>query len=223
MNVAGYGREGNAHHDTESPLLPVGRRDEAMAVLAFVLPDLGSTGPDQALAVIDAGLSGSGPAAGYVTSPRRARWLDPLAWRRNGYRVTGEALVIRRGWAHRHLDVIPHARTQSCGVSQGPVERWLGVASFALHSTPGPISPVVPHLSEAAAARLLEEQSTRASLARLAAGPERWMERPLPPTAQPPAAGADAPAGPAGSVGLTGPDGLGGSSGSAGSAPVPPV
>ncbi len=176
VNVAGYGRRPDERQDTESVLLPVGHRDEAMAVVAFVLPDLGVAPPDDARAVVSAAMSASGPGLGFVTTPRAARWLDPLAWRRNGYRVTGEALIIRRGRLHRHVELVPHARTQSCGVRQAVLQRLLGIASFHLHSTPGPIAPVVPHLSEADAAALLAEQTRRARRARAAAGPERWME-----------------------------------------------
>ncbi len=177
VNVAGYGHRGDSSRDTESVLLPVGTRDEAVAVLAFVLPDLGVEPTESPRVIIDAGLSSSGGEHGFVTDPPAARWLDPLAWRRNGYRVTRQALVIRRGRLHRHVDVVPHARTQSCGVRQALLQRLLGLASFHLHSTPGPVSPVVPHLSAHAAAVLLREQVERAGTARLAAGPERWMER----------------------------------------------
>jgi putative membrane protein len=178
VNVAGYGHGADRRQSTETVLLPVGTRDEAMAVVAFVLPDLGVSAPDDARTVVAAAMSGSGPAYGFVGSPRRARWLDPLAWRRNGFRVTDQALIIRRGRLHRRVEFVPHARTQSCGVRQALLQRPLGLASFHLHSTPGPISPVVPHLSTADAAALLAGQAERARLARAVAGPERWMERP---------------------------------------------
>ncbi len=177
VNVAGYGAmHGENRGDTETTLLPVGTRDEAVAVLAFVLPDLGVTAQEHPRQVVDAGLSGTGAAQGFRTSPSSAKWLDPWAWRRNGFRVTGQALLLRRGFFERHLDVVPHARTQSLGVTQGPLQRALGLASFELHSTPGPVSPAVHHLSTEMAAQLLTEQSARARLARSTAGPERWME-----------------------------------------------
>lgn len=177
VNVAGYG-QADDRRTTEHLLLPVGTRAEAVAVLSFVLPDLGVDGPLQARQLIDAGLSGSGGEGGFITDPPPARWVDPLAWRRNGVRVTRRALVIRRGRVFRLLDVVPHARTQSCGVQQGPLQRALGLASFQLHSTSGPVTPVVPHLAAHDAAVLLTEQAERAHRARMEAGPERWMENP---------------------------------------------
>lgn len=172
VNVAGYGGESE---EKNSVLLPVGTREEALTVLSLVLPDLGVDEPRR---VLDAGLDGdSRTESAYVTAPRRTRILDPVAWRRNGFTVTGRALLLRRGRVVKVLDVVPHERTQSLAVSQGPWQRRLGVASFQVHSTEGPVHPEVPHLEAADAALLMTEQARRARTARAAAGPERWMER----------------------------------------------
>ncbi len=181
VNVAGYGAGGDeSKGDSETVLLPVGTRDEAVAVLAFVAPDLGVGPEEYPRLVVDAGLDGSGSAHGFVTSPPAARWFDWISWRRNGFRVTDQVLLVRHGVVERTLVLVPHARTQSIGVTQGPLERRLGLASFALHSTPGPISPTVAHLAEGVAAGLLTRQTERARQARAGAGPERWMRRPGP-------------------------------------------
>lgn len=172
VNVAGYGGESE---EKNSVLLPVGTREEALTVLSLVLPDLGVDEPRR---ILDAGLDGdSRTESSYVTASRRTRILDPVAWRRNGFAVTGRALLMRRGRMVKILDVVPHERTQSLGLSQGPWQRRLGVASFQVHSTQGPVQPEVPHLDAADAARLMAEQAMRARTARAAAGPERWMER----------------------------------------------
>jgi putative membrane protein len=170
MNVAGYGVAQN--QQTESVLLPVGERFEALLALWLVLPDLGTDDPQT---LLDAGLSGSGEGLGFVTDPRRARWLNPWTWRRNGVATTDRAVLLRGGRFVRRLVIVPHERTQSLGISQGPLQRRLRLASFALHSTPGPISPVMPHLDQAVAGVLLLEQATRARTARARSGPERWM------------------------------------------------
>ena len=179
MNVAGYATTNT--QQVETVLLPVGDRSEALLALWLVLPDLGVSDPT---AILDAGLSGSDDAQGFVTSPRRARWLDPLIWRRTGFALTDRALLVRGGRFLRHLVVVPHERTQSLGIRQGPLQRRLGLASFVVHSTPGPVHPVVPHLDAAAAGMLLAEQASRARSARAVATPERWM------------AGGDRPGGP---------------------------
>lgn len=177
VNVAGYGSGGGADsRSSESVLMPVGTRQDAIAVLSLVLPQLTVEPGVSPSEVVVAGLAGAGRAHGYLTAPDRAKWVDPLAYRRTGARVTREALLIRRGLFVRQLDVVPHARSQSWGLTQGPLQRRLGLASFQLHSTPGPVTPHVPHLDARTAAALLADQTERAGHARAAAGPERWME-----------------------------------------------
>jgi len=170
MNVAGYGVAQS--QQVETVLLPVGDRSEALLALWLVLPDLGTNDPTT---LLNAALSGSGEEQGFVTSPRRARWLDPIVFRRTGFALTDRALLMRGGRIVRHLVIVPHERTQSLGITQGPIQRRLGLASFAVHSTPGPVSPVVPHLDAPTAGTLLREQAARARTARAGAAPERWM------------------------------------------------
>ena len=178
VNIAGQ-IHGSGQQQTETAyrLLPVATRSEAMRVLSLVLPDLGVRPPHDPWEVVRAGMSGSRPHEGYLVAPSRARWVDPVGWRRTGVRVTEHALLIRRGRIRRLLDVVPHARTQSLGLAQGPLQRQMDVASFVLHSTPGPVRPVVPHLDARIAAQLLADQALRAEGARTVAGPERWMEQ----------------------------------------------
>ncbi|AEG45353.1 PH domain-containing protein [Isoptericola variabilis] len=172
VNVAGYhSSDGN---ESQNILLPVGPRDEALAALWLVLPDLGTDEPRE---LLDEALAGDARTdRWFVTSPRRARLLDPWTWRRNGVAVTDRALLVRTGRFVRSLVVVPHERTQSLGLTQGPWERRRGLANFELHSTAGPVRPVAYHLAVDDAARLLDEQAVRARSARAHATPERWME-----------------------------------------------
>ena len=174
VNVAGYSGESGSASEQSTTLLPVGTVEELGLVLAIVLPDLG-TGEESPLEVVRAGLTGTGTDGGFTPVPRAARWLDPVSWRRRGYRVTEHAFLSRNGRLVRGLDVVPHARTQSLGVAQGPLQRRLGLASVVLHSTPGRVKPRVDHLDPSTAARLLAEQSVRSRAARAGSGPERWM------------------------------------------------
>lgn len=187
VNVAGYGVSSDGT-DTKSVLLPVGTRDEALAALWLVLPDLGTPDPR---GLLDEGLVGLDAGAHFVASPRRSRLLDLVSWRRHGFAVTDRALLLRSGRVFRELVVVPHERTQSLGLGQGPLQRRFDVATFAVHSTPGPISPKVYHLDSGDAARLLDTQAARAREARAHAGPELWMRRdavPLAPAAPSPVA-----------------------------------
>jgi putative membrane protein len=173
INVAGYSGE-QSSGQKETVLHPVATREEAMLALWLVLPDLGVADPQ---ATLTAAMTGLGDDGGFTPAPRRARWVDPIGWRRHGVLVTDRALVVRRGRWWRSFDVVPHERTQSLALAQGPVQRRLRVASFVLHSTPGPVRPRVEHLDAAVAVALLDEQSARARHARRVATPEQWMRQ----------------------------------------------
>ncbi|MEW1956376.1 PH domain-containing protein [Kineococcus sp. NPDC059986] len=176
VNVAGYSSESGKSGEQSTTLLPVGTVEELGLVLGIVLPDL-ATDDRSALDVVRAGLTGTGTDGGFTPVPRQARWLDWISWRRRGYLVTEHAFLSRNGRIVRGLDVVPHARTQSLGLTQGPWQRRLGLASVRLHSTPGKVSPRVDHLAADVAAQLLREQTLRARTARAGSGPERWMTR----------------------------------------------
>ena len=177
VNVAGYGAD-TTQSGTRSVILPVGTLDEVMSVLGLIFPHPGVDNPFE---VFTAGVRGSGTDQGFVPSPRQARWLDPLAWRRNAYRATDTALLCRRGAVIRLLEVVPHERTQSLSLQQGPLMAALGLASFVLHSTPGPVRPLVKHMSLPNALALFDEQAQRAATARRIHRQERWLEVPPPP------------------------------------------
>jgi putative membrane protein len=178
INVAGYGGgEGGAQ---ETVLLPVGTRDEAMTLLGLVLPDLGHDDPRSLVA---AGMTGAGGEGGFTAAPEQARWLDPVAWRRHGVRATERVLLLRSGRLTRRLVLVPNERTQSLALTQGPLQRRLGLATLTAHSTPGPVSPQVRHLRQDVAAALLHGQAAQARRARAGSGPERWMQPAAPPDA----------------------------------------
>ncbi|MHA7240704.1 PH domain-containing protein [Arthrobacter sp. TMS1-12-1] len=175
-NVAGYGASASNEGQARATLLPVGTRDEVLQILALVLPDPGTERPVE---LFTTGLDGRDGGEGFVTTPRRARWLAPLAWRRTGFAVTGTALLLRSGVLWRRLAVVPHERTQSLAIEQGPVDRRFRVAQLVLHTTPGPVSARVLLVDVRTAWELFHGQAARAAEARRHSGPEQWM-RPLP-------------------------------------------
>ncbi|WP_159621177.1 PH domain-containing protein [Ruania rhizosphaerae] len=168
VNIAGYGAE----ETTGTVLFPVATEAEAAHLLSLVHPDLGD---DRPLEVLRAGLTGDGDQEGFQHTPARAWWLDPLTWRRTGVRMTGTAVLLRTGRWWRSLVLVPHERIQSLGVTQGPWERKLDLMTFSIHSTPGPVTPMVHHQDAEATSLLLAEMTRRARNARRSAGPERWM------------------------------------------------
>ncbi|MGM0385477.1 MAG: PH domain-containing protein [Actinomycetota bacterium] len=175
VNVAGYGIESNESGlGNRTMLMPVGTRADAAGALWLVLRDLGVDDPDT---VVDAALTGNLDDGGFLSSPPSARWVDPIAWRRNGLLITRTALLMRHGRITRTLTVVPHERTQSLAIQQGPWERRLGLADFRADSVPGPIRPLVPHLPARTAGQVLFQQAARARSARSKEGPEEWMHR----------------------------------------------
>ena len=67
-------------------------------------------------------------------APRRARWLHPFSqpFLRWGY--DDRLAVARHGWLVRRWQLVPHARTQSVRVTQGPLSRRLRLADLELHT-----------------------------------------------------------------------------------------
>lgn len=151
MNVAGYQED----QQRVNTLLPVGTIDDVLLALRLVLPQVS----DESLAAV---VTGRGADGGFTGAPRRARLLDPFQWRRRGVQAGEHALFIRGGWLTHELAVVPHERTQSLGVSQGPVQRVRHLASLVVHSTPGPVRPVAANLDADAALDLLDQQAERA-------------------------------------------------------------
>jgi putative membrane protein len=76
---------------------------------------------------------------------------------------------------------VPHERVQSARLSQGPLQRRLGLATVHLDTSPGPVQPTAHHRDAQDARNLLDAEVNLARLARAAAMPERWMRPPEPP------------------------------------------
>lgn len=97
---------------------------------------------------------------------RHARWLRPIGWRYLRYGFDGHIAVAEQGWLEHVRTIIPHARTQSVSLHQGPLQRRLGMADVHIHSTPGPVNFVAHHLPADAARAFALSQLDRARDAR---------------------------------------------------------
>lgn len=140
---------------SNSVLVPVAPREVAEAVIAAVLP--GVTVP----AALD-------------RPPRRARWCLPFWWRGYGLAVTDTVFAARHGLLRRSLSLVPHAKVQSVRLTQGPWERFKGLAD--VHVDTGAGKTVTARLRDTAEARaLLQAQADRSRTGRREARPDRWM------------------------------------------------
>jgi putative membrane protein len=121
----------------------------------------------------------------------KARRRAPFQFRNLTVGVDDAVFVAGSGWLTRRLAIVPHARTQSVRVTQGPWQRRLGLADMHVDSTPGSVRPVARHRGQTEARLLAEQQADRAGAARAAARPERWMAPPAPVADGAPAAADD--------------------------------
>ncbi len=137
IDTAGHSKEKGAAGQPNTTMLPVGDAGDVARVLALVLPEFAT---EEHRAVIAAGMTSRG-RDGFVGSPRRAAWLRPLSWQRTGYSIHDGIILLRRGFVWRSLALVPLARLQSLELTQGPIERMLGLAEARLHTVSGPVHP----------------------------------------------------------------------------------
>ena len=110
----------------------------------------------------------------YTNTPRRARLLRPLSWKRNGFLLLPDALLLRRGAIWRTLAVFPLARMQSIGLEQGPLDRMLSVAGIRAHTIPGRVSGSLGIIDRDAALRVFDDVESAALAAAAADHSHRW-------------------------------------------------
>ena len=132
-----------------STILPVGSRAEVFRVLELVLPGIVGDGARE---LVVSGLARAAAGDGYITSPRRAAVLRWFSWRRNGFALEPEGVLLRRGAIWRSLVVVPTARMQSVSLRQGPLLRMLRLADVHVHTVAGPIRATLEDLDAAVAA-----------------------------------------------------------------------
>jgi len=156
INIAGVGTEDRQGNRGETLLIPVAPRAIADDLVQRVFPGL----------ALD--------ELAWQSAPRESRFRAPVQWRRLAVAWDDMVFAARSGRVTRRLAVIPHARTQSVRVTQGPWERWLGLASMHVDSTPGPVRVRGRHLDAAFAREVADGQAIRAGRGRSTDRTTRW-------------------------------------------------
>jgi putative membrane protein len=87
---------------------------------------------------------------------------------------------MRSGRWWRQLVVVPHQRTQSIAMQQGPLARRFGLADLVLHTTAGPVAPRVIQADLREAQALFDAQAARARAARRRQTSEQWLAQVAP-------------------------------------------
>ncbi|MCU1581941.1 MAG: hypothetical protein JWO01_1329 [Microbacteriaceae bacterium] len=169
VNVASHSSAKGAAGQANTTILPVGNFDETMRVLALVLP--GFVVPD---------FRAVGQGDGFVNSPRRAAWLRPFSWRRNGFATGADWLLLRRGAIWRQLVVVPQPRLQSVAIEQGPLLRALRLARIELHTVTVPIHADLGAIEKDAAIAFFGEVADAAVQSARRDTSHRWRSGELP-------------------------------------------
>ncbi len=161
LTVAGVSSSGDGDAQSSlatTTLVPVATHEVARELLAQVMP-----GVD--VAAIP--LTSAGP---------RTRWRAPIQYSQLAYGSDDLVFVTRRGLVTRHISVVPHARTQSVSISQGPYQRALGLSSLRVDIAPGPVSVEALYFPSETVRDVAQEQLTRARSARAT----DWASTPRP-------------------------------------------
>jgi putative membrane protein len=137
-------------------LLPVGSPEQATGLIARILP---------------------APLPPLVRPPRRVRLKSPLGYRFLAAGVDAQSAATQTGRVRRALDVVPLSKVQSVRWVQGPVQRWLGLATVHLDTAGRNVHAVLRDRDAGEAQRLMEQlpalcrEARRRDAPRLAVSP----------------------------------------------------
>jgi putative membrane protein len=152
IDILGYAQgDGEDNESTSSSvLLPVASSEEVELAFARVLPGFDLDGIE------------------LHSSPKRARWLRWFDFWTLRYGWDDRTLITEQGWFTHVRDVVPHAKTQSVRIEQGPLQRLFRLADVHVHTPRGPVNAVAHQLDDHIARELALSQLDRAQAARAA-------------------------------------------------------
>jgi putative membrane protein len=171
INKASHSSTQGAAGQANTTILPVGSIADVRRVLELVLPTIVDP---EAVALLERGLTSKGGEDGFVNSPRRARFIRWFSWRRNGFAVTADSVLLRRGAIFRELIVVPQARMQSIALSQGPLLRRMRLAEVRLHTVAGPVTARLGAIDEDQAVAFFGQAAAEAVRAAVSDTSHRW-------------------------------------------------
>ncbi|MET0822511.1 MAG: PH domain-containing protein [Aeromicrobium sp.] len=149
VDIAGYAAHGDDEDgDSSSVLLPIADRALAAAVIAELMPAASVEVPR-------------------ITAPRRSWPFAPIGWRFRWVGADTASFVAHEGWIEQTTSIVPHRRTQSVELRQGPLQRRRRVATVEVHTPKGPVDADGRHLDEREAREVMLAQLERARAARV--------------------------------------------------------
>lgn len=150
IDVLGYGRNDDSENkgSASSMLLPVATPDQVRTALAYLLPGIDTE------------------AVYLLQAPRRARWVAPLGQPALRHGFDDRILIADSGRLGHQRLIVPHAKTQSVRLHQGPLQQRLRLADVHVDTTDGPVRLLAEHLDADLARQLVDGQLARAAYAR---------------------------------------------------------
>jgi putative membrane protein len=173
INRASHSSTQGAAGQANTTILPVGSIEDVKKVLELVLPGVVDA---EALALLERGLTSKGGDDGFVNSPPRAAWLRWFSWRRNGFAITPDAVLLRRGAIWRELIAVPQARMQSVSFRQGPLLRAMRLSAVRMHTVTGPVTARLGAVDAAVGWKFFEDVAHEAVAAAERDTTHRWRE-----------------------------------------------
>ncbi|MCW2830012.1 MAG: hypothetical protein JWP31_704 [Aeromicrobium sp.] len=149
VDIAGY-----SAHDQEqgaassSTLLPISDPRLARFVIAELMPGCDAD------------------AVQRTRVPRRSWIFAPIGWRTRWVGADLSTFVAQEGWVERTTSIVPHPKTQSVELRQGPLQRRRHLATIEVHTPQGPVDADGRHLDEGDARELFVDQLDRARASR---------------------------------------------------------
>lgn len=150
VDVAGYAaqRTDDNGSSSSSTLLPISDRALAAAIIAELIP---GTPPDDLTR---------------TEASRRSWTFAPIGWRYRWIAADDRTFVATEGWIQRTTNIVPHHKTQSVELRQGPLQRRRRVATVEVHTPKGPVDADGRHLNEIDARSAVLAQLEHARAAR---------------------------------------------------------
>ena len=170
INRASKSNAKGADAQRNTTILPVGNLDDVLRVLGLLLPAV-SPG---SVEVLRDGIVGSGADGGFTNSPRRAAVIRWFSFRRNGFAEIPGVVLLRKGAVWRELTLVPEARAQSIGITQGPLYRALRLARIHVHTVNGPVRAELGALDKDVALGFFETASLQVVSAVGTDATHRW-------------------------------------------------
>lgn len=149
VDIAGYADRGDDNDvDSNTTLLPIADPPLAGHVIAQLMPGVDPS------------------AVPLIHAPQRSWLFAPIGWRFRAAGADDRVFVSTTGWLKRRTNIVPHHKTQSVALRQGPLQRKRHVATVSVHSPKGPVNAEGRNLDQADARREAFAQLDRARAAR---------------------------------------------------------